>query len=101
MSKSKILLGVEICDPNTRNVFGMPAKEYIGVEKCWRKGYSWSPRRLKKAVKHRIQPGQFVLVRNGGGHINPNDPTLSKNARNIANRFQKWQKDVPFFESYM
>ena len=101
MSKNKILLGVEICDPTTRNMFGMPAKKYIGIESCWRKGYSWSVRRLKKAVKKQIKPGQCVLVRNGGGHINPNDTDLTKNQRNTVSRFKQWQKDVPFFESYM
>jgi len=101
MTKSKVLLGIEICDPTIRNMFGMPAKQYVGIEKCWRTGHSWSTRRLKKAVKKQIKSHQFVLVRNGGGHINPNDTTLTKNERNAVNRFKRLQKDVPFFESYM
>ena len=101
MSKSKILLGIEVCDPTVRNVFGMPAKTYIGIGRCWRKGHSWTPRRLKKAVKKQIQQGEFVLIRNGGNHINPNDLDLTKNARQITNRFKQWQQDVPFFDSYM
>lgn len=101
MSKNKILLGIEICDPSVRNMYGMPATTRIGVEKCWRKGYSWTVRRLKKAVKKQIQNHEFVLVRNGGGHINPNDPALTKNQRNICNRFKQWQQGVPFFDSYM